>query len=394
MKVTGSTIQQLDKSKPKSKCRKWRLWATTDHGRRSKRFEGTYSKAQEALRAFVDELEGQVPNSEAFGSYAESWLSWTRECGNYAPGSVANFERDVRALKRVLADDAMDSITPETCRAALLNLKHGGSASGKELSNTYLADIHGTLKAIMQTAEDDGRISSNPMAKVKAPKPDTKEKDWLEPMEVGLFLNRLDALPLSQWTVALYVITMLGLRRGEACALYDSDVEISSDGFGYVGTAHVRRAMKEATGKIDEPKTKAGVRDLPMPPRLCAVIVEWRAVREASGLRDAETLCCNARGGAMRPQNLARWWRLNRDGLGCRDMGLHQLRHSNLSMMARRMSVFDLKDWAGWSSIAPARVYVHRDMDSMRSAVSDAWAMLGGGFDAPKTHQIGEQARI
>lgn len=34
MKVTGSTIQQLERDKPKSRCRKWRLWATTEQGRK------------------------------------------------------------------------------------------------------------------------------------------------------------------------------------------------------------------------------------------------------------------------------------------------------------------------------------------------------------------------
>ena len=146
--------------------------------------------------------------------------------------------------------------------------------------------------------------------------------------------------------------------------------------------AHVHQAFKEASGKVEEPKTKAGIRSLPMPARLCAKVAEWREARRILGHGSAPYLCCNARGNLMHAQNLNRWWRLNRDALGCADMGLHQLRHSNLSMMARRMSPFDLKDWAGWSSIAPARIYVHRDMDAMRAAVYDVWGFL----DAPDLH--------
>ena len=384
MRVHGKGgIEQLEKVNsngnpiPRSRCRRWRLWLSTDEGRKSRCFHGTYSEAQNALRDFREETEGIVPNSDTFAAYAESWLDWTRSCGRYAVGTIANYERDIRALDRVLADERMQDITPDTCRAALLNLKHGGAASGRELSNTYMAEIHGTLKQIMQTAEDDGKVARSPMAKVKAPRPDTPERDWLEPMELALFLNRLDGMQLTQWTMTLYLMAMLGLRRGEAVALYDSDVEISRDGFGgWSGVAHVRRAMKEADGEIGSPKTKSGIRDLPMPARLCEKVAEWREARYRRGLADAPTLACNVDGGAMRPQNLARWWRLHRDGLGCHDMGLHQLRHSNLSMMARRMSPFDLKDWAGWSSIAPAKVYVHRDMDSLRSAVNDVWAIV------------------
>ena len=373
----NGTIEQIEKSKPKARCRKWRLWATTDHGRKSKRFEGTYTEAQKALKGFVESLKGQVPCEETFGAYAASWLSWRRDSGRYAPGSIANYARDVKTLSRVLGDERLDTLTPDSCRAALSRIKHGGSASGMELSNTYMADIHSTLAAIVQQASDDGRIASNPMASVKAPRPDTKEKEWLEPSGISSLLDSLDAMGTNQWTSTIYLIACLGLRRGEAVALLDSDVEIEGDGYGgYVGTAHVRRALKEVTGEVDEPKTQSGVRDLPMPARLCAKVVEWREKRAAMGFGSAAPLCCNSDGGFIRTQNLARWWRLHRAALGCEGMGLHQLRHSNLSMMARRMSVFDLKDWAGWSSIAPARVYVHRDMDSMRCAVNDVWGML------------------
>lgn len=81
----------------------------------------------------------------------------------------------------------------------------------------------------------------------------------------------------------------------------------------------------------------------------------------------------------MKPQLLQRWWSGDskhigvRDSLGCPDMTLHQLRHSNLSMMARHLSPFDLQRYAGWSSIEPARVYIHEDMDSIGRGVSDAW---------------------
>ena len=54
-------------------------------------------------------------------------------------------------------------------------------------------------------------------------------------------------------------------------------------------------------------------------------------------------------------------------------MTLHQIRHSNLSMMARHMSVFDLQRWAGWSSIEPARVYVHADAESLKRGSEDAF---------------------
>ena len=124
------------------------------------------------------------------------------------------------------------------------------------------------------------------------------------------------------------------------------------------------------------------MRTLPMPPALVTKVDEWRELRRALGWQDSPTLCCNTEGGVLRPQLLQRWWSGDsqhigiRDEIGCSDMTLHQLRHSNLSMVARYMSPFDLQHYAGWSSIEPAKVYIHNDMDKMTLAVADAWQLM------------------
>lgn len=398
MKVTGSTIQQLDKTKPngkpvpRSQCRRWRLWATTEQGRKSKRFEGTYTAASDALCAWVSELEGIVPNAETFGAYAESWRLWREQSGELAAGTMENDAREVRALRRTALDSKrMDGITPADCRDALLWLKAHPARGHGELSNTTMNSLHVCLNAIMQQAVDDGELAANPMARMRAPKPDTQEREALSPEELMLLVNRLGDLPLDGRSMALYLMALLGLRRGEACGLYDSDMS-----GGYV---HVRRSVKERDGSIGEPKSKAGVRTLPMPPALSAKVDEWRRTRDRLGWRDSVTLCCNTEGGVLRPQLLQRWWSGDakhvgvRDSIGCPGMTLHQLRHSNLSMMARHMSPFDLQRYAGWSSIAPAQVYIHADLDAVSRAVSDAWGCIESQSNAPNLHQNENQAR-
>ena len=371
MKVTGSTIQQLDKHradgtpKPKSECRDWRLWATTDHGRKSRRFHGTYSAAQDALRAFVEELDAKIPNSETFGAYAASWASWRAETGNYSPNTVSSEASAVRSLRRTALDTMrMDEITPEACRDALLWLQLHKEGGGEYRPST-LAKRYQVLSAVMQQAVDDGKVASNPMARVKRPKVRAVEREALSPAELELFLNRLDEeLPLDGRVMALYLMACLGLRLGEACAIRDAEVS---------GTARVTSTVKMANGKVGPPKSDAGRRELPVPPRLSAKVDEWRELRARLGLRGSEYLCCTARGNMLRPTVMERWWVDKRDGIGCEGMTLHQLRHSNLSMMARHMSVFDLQRYAGWSSIAPARIYIHADMDAVAKAVELAW---------------------
>ena len=124
------------------------------------------------------------------------------------------------------------------------------------------------------------------------------------------------------------------------------------------------------------------MRTLPVPQPLQGKIGEWRALRRALGFADSPYLACNTEGGLLRPQLLYRWWAGDsshngaRDAIGC-TCGLHDLRHSNLSLMARHMSPFDLQRYAGWSSIEPAKVYIHENLDAVTLAVNNVWGAEG-----------------
>ena len=366
MKVTGSTIQQLEKDKPRSRCRKWRLWATTDHGRKSKRFEGTYTQAQEALRAFVEELGAIVPNAETFGAYAESWRLWREKCGDYSPNTVQADGARLRGVMRTdLAGMRMDEVTPQACRDALAWLK-SHPIGGGEYSANSMVGFYNVVNAVMRQAVNDGKLASNPMDGVQRPKAGATDRTALSPDELSLLLNRVDSLPLDGYAMAVYLMACLGLRCGEACALRDEEL---SDGFAYVTST-----VRDADQSIGPPKSSAGIRTLPVPARLEEKVGEWRALRGRLGWSDVPTLCCNTRGGMVSTSSMHWWWVNVRDEIGCPGMVLHELRHSNLSMMARHMSPFDLQRYAGWSSIAPARIYVHDDLGAVTRAVEMAWA--------------------
>lgn len=358
MLITGQTIEQLEKDKPRGKCRKWRLWVSTDTGRKSRRFTGTYSQAQDALKAFVNELSEQIPNAETFGAYAESWREWRAKTCGLDEQTLINDKRNVAALSKVLGIKRMDTITPETIKAALLDIKTSGE---RELSGTYMNNLFTALNNIMRTAADDGRIATNPCAKVKPPKVDTKERKALTSAQMDEVFSKLQPLAHNGDGRAMAMLFMLesGLRPNEALALTPEDVDIKN---GYI---HVRTAMKEKTGNIGKTKRPSSVRDLPMTERLvetCSEYEKWRV----GGM----CFCENTRDGApLRMQNVRKWWTEHRAEFGADGFIPYELRHSNLTKMARYMNVFDLQHWAGWSSIEPARVYVHRDKSSLEAAV-------------------------
>ena len=372
MKVTGKFVQQLETDKPKAKCRKWRLFVSVQGlPRQSKRYTGTYTQALRALDEFAEEWESKPTPAGTLGAYAERWLEWRVKSGDFAPGTIQNNRRELNMLKRSsLWDAELTTITPADCRDALAWIKANPQRAKGQLSNTTMNKLYITLGAILGQAWEDGLASNNPMSRVKTPRPDTQEKEALSPSELSKLLDKLDTLPCDGRVMALYFMACLGLRRGEACALYCSDIS------GNV--CHVSKSVKDRNGKIGAPKSPSGIRILPMPERLQNKALEWLRTPEFVEL-ESPTICCNTYGGVLRPQLLQRWWSgdAKHNGisseLGYDGLTLHQLRHSNLSMMARYMSPFDLKTYAGWSSIEPAKVYVHDDLDSLGNAVDAAW---------------------
>ncbi len=93
-KVKGEgTIVQLEKDKPKGKCRKWQLRVSTGKDPRTgkyktktRRFSGTYTQAAAALREFIAEIEDDRVATRAgttFKECAEDFLARREASGNF-----------------------------------------------------------------------------------------------------------------------------------------------------------------------------------------------------------------------------------------------------------------------------------------------------------------------
>lgn len=372
MHVKSVGIWQLE-DKPRGKCRKWRLWVSTvEEDRRTRRFTGTWSMAQRALEDFRRELGAIIPNEDTFAAYADARVAARAASGAITPNTIAQESRHARAVARSpLGPMRMDAIGPADCRAALewirVNPQRPELTRSGALSSTSMGGIYRFCRQTFQQAVDDELLGRNPMAKIRDPRPDTEEVDALSWGELMAMLDWLDTLPMGGYVMALYLIVCLALRRAEAVAVLDAEM--------WPTMMRVSQSVKEATGKLGPPKSKAGKRELPVMPRLAAKADQMRTWKRLRGLADALPLACNVQGGYVRPQNLYKWWRRVTQGTPYEGVGLHQLRHSNLTHMARCMSAFDLMSYAGWSSIEPARIYIHDDYPSVFRGVCEAWGM-------------------
>lgn len=373
MNIKSSGARPLEHKNNLGKCRKWKLWVNTEEvGRLFRRFTGTYTNANKALKEFEREIGAKILNKDSFIAYAEERVKTRQASGEISPNTINKELRHVNALKRTpLSSMRMDDIKPTDCRKTLSWIREHPQrpdlCHGNVLSNTTMNGFHRFLLQTFQQAVDDELLVRNPMAKIKAPKCDTEEVEALPWDELMGLLNWLDEKPMSGYVMALYLIACNALRRAESVAVIDTEVLPTK--------MIISKAVKEATGVLGEPKSEAGKRTLPIMPRLASKIEQMRAWKKEKGLADAITLACNIKGGVIRPQNLYRWWVKETEGTDYEGVGLHQLRHSNLTKVARSMSVYDLMAYAGWATIDPARIYIHDDYPSVLRGVCEAWGI-------------------
>ena len=223
MNISGAGSVIRAEKKDRAKCRRWRLKVRTDQGIKGKRFTGTYTEAQKALSAFIDELrEQQAREDITFAEYADKWLAYRKNCGDFAISTLEKNERQLKSIYLYIGDVPITEIKPETVRDLLVDLRQGkGTLSGKQVGGTYANQIYTLLKCVLKSALTDDLIPSNPCDKVSPPKKDTDEKTVLSSDQLAVFLSIMKSLPLSAHSVGAQLAVLAGLRRGEVCGLHN-----------------------------------------------------------------------------------------------------------------------------------------------------------------------------
>lgn len=354
------------------------LRVRTDEGIRHRRFSGTYSQAEAALALFRAELErASEETSPSFAEYADGWLAAREAGGEVADQTLAKDGARVRNLEAFFGHMPIDGIRRSDVQRGLQAIRDGRNASGRRLTGTTMNGIHQTFRQIMQDAVYDGYAASNPVATVRAPRRDTQPKAALSPEDVLRVLSRLDLMPYDGHTVAVRFAVLAGNRRGEIVGYEWRDIRD--------GCAHVERSVSGRTGSVKEPKTRNGVRAIPLLPPLAEALEAWRPRQalqlQALGLdQTPETpICTTTDGTRMDAGNLYRWWRANCVRWFGVDCTLHELRHTFLTMLGNSgAGAQALKSLAGWANISMADVYVHDDDGANRLAMGCLEARLLG----------------
>jgi integrase len=197
-----------------------------------------------------------------------------------------------------------------------------------------------SLKTMLSFAQGRGLVAQNAATGAKVKNDDRSEKgplreavDYPSRAQVKTLMDAANA----RWRPLLIVAMFTGMRASELRGLPWSDVDLDQ------GVIHVRQRA-DAWGNIGKPKSKAGKRDIPLPPIVINTLKEWRAICPPSSL---DLVFGNGRGNVESIQNIyKRFWVPVQEKCGLPHYGFHALRHVAASLFIA---------YLGWT---PKRVQV------------------------------------
>ena len=221
---------------------KWYL--VIDHqGKRKKRVIGHDYKIADEVRRQVEAklalgdfslLEDRQPEPEfTFQQYSDRWLTEYAEL-ELKPSSVIKHRQVLRLyLLPKFGQQSLSSISRDDIKSFLASLaKPANSASRRSLSRNSLRLIVCTLRVILNHAQEDGKIDSNPARKLgrftKIDKADQQKKATALSREEaeGFLLSAQEVCP--KFYPLFLTALRAGLRRGELIALEWGDIQFGA----------------------------------------------------------------------------------------------------------------------------------------------------------------------
>lgn len=333
-------------------------------GRQVKRFARTLAEARDRkaeLRADVARGEYRKTARVSFADYAAGWIA------NYDGRTARGIRRGtLLAYRRDLGLDEqgeptgggavawfgrmpLAQITAQDVKAYAAECAKAGLAR-----NTIRLRI-APVKALLATAHEEGLIRANPTAGLRlgrtvadAPVKQTRALSEDEVVRV------LAEVP-EQHRLLVELLAQTGVRISEALALTRADIDF--------GHRRLRIDKRLANGELDAPKTRYGVRQVPLSPGLARQL--WTRLAKAD---DDALVFTSPTGAPLDRSKLYAMVRRAGERAGIEwTVGLHTFRHSCASIMFRRgvpkEAIRRLLGHHSWDFTAGT--YLHLDDDDL-----------------------------
>jgi integrase len=317
----------------------------------------TRTEAQILDSDWIDPEAGKV----SLESYATAWIV---ERPNLRPKTVQLYQYLAhRHVLPRLGSSAVNAITEGQVRRWRKELLDSGA------SPVTTAKAYRLLKAILNTAADDGLIRRNPCRIKGAAQERSPERPILS---IGDVYRLADAVG-DRYRALVLLAAFGSLRWGEAIALQRADVDLDAR------TVRIERQLTEVQRVglvLGQPKSDAGRRIVHLPE---AIIPELREHLEQFGNAGSSGLVFPSRQGLplRHSQFRNRVWLPALEQVGVKGVHFHDLRHAGNNLAASTGATLrELMARMGHSTTRAALIYLHDSDERQRKIAQGLDALL------------------
>lgn len=303
-----------------------------------------YGNTRQEVSTKLVEAQGSIQN----GSYIEpstltleKWLEYFlykyKKTG-IRPKTFENYEYLIRIhLNPRIGHHPIMKLTPEIVQNFYNFLSSKGRSDGSGgLSPKTVRNIHNLLHDSLQQAVKSGKIIRNVSEATTLPRKQPKE---IHPLSMEDQLAFLETASSDRLGIAFIVSLSTGMRLGELLGLSWSCINLSS------GNITVKQALvrvkvfdenKNYESKLifQEPKTKSGIRNIPIPPNVLVLLKAHRLKQSKEKLLvgdrfiDNNLVFCTELGQPIEPRNFIRKFQQILKISGLEKTNIHSLRHT------------------------------------------------------------------
>lgn len=310
----------------------------------------------------------QAAKVQTFRQYVDRvWMPQKRATA--ARSSLRAYEVNLRLhVLPALGDSLLGEITPPMITALFYQLQAEG------LADKTLNLIWNITGEIFSTAVQDEILDHSPMQKARRPaaSKDAKVDQDKKAYTAEEMLRVLEAIgqePLV-WRALALLLTMTGLRRGEACGLQWDCVDFAT------GEITIKRNVQPCKGGVYVTTPKTGrERTVLAPPDVLDLL---RQLRQEQPVTVRWVFARPHSTEPINPNSVTNHFRQMGRRYGLEDFHPHKLRHSFASIAIEQgADVAAVSKCLGHSTIATTlAVYTHTNQTATRRAASKVWQAL------------------
>ena len=358
---TGSVYEEDPKNRA-NRTTQWvgEKWVTLPDGRRKRvKVRGTtqtetVAKLERRVREVV--LENPDATRQGAVEFLEEWLK--HKAAHVRASTLRAYEQDVAHLRDPLRGLRLARVQSRHIQAAVDRLASDGHPS--------MADrVRRTAKQAFRQAIKWGLLNANPVDQLDPVRRPEPKRGVMTAAEMGKLLSAAEGT-VYYWVFVVALST--GMRKGEVLALKWGDV--APDGVTVRRTLS-HRAAGDGTGP---PKTRAGVRFVPVPPHTMAGLLATRS--ELDGPDD--WVFTTRSGKRFSPRNVSHALHVAQRRAGVPEIRFHDLRRTYATQLAAGGAhPRVIQALLGHSTPTLAMtIYTEATESARRAAVVD---VLGGG---------------